>query len=233
MVEKILFIHHSTGSNLIKEGNFRKEIKKLNPNIQFWDHNYNLSKIFSLILANFTHLKGLSDNNGKITGRDFNIYVSNNSPKEYADIFSRDLGDSTLKSILSFDTIIFKNCYPTTRITSDNQLEEDKEYFKKIKDCIDKYSTKKFIYITPPPARKNTTNQQNARRAKSLITWLTSKEYNQEPTNLHIFDMFSLLSDNNGYLKKCYERPFPWDSHPNRKANETISPILARYIVEE
>lgn len=40
--KRILFIHHSTGGNLIKEGNLRDEIEKLDPAVQLWDHNYNL-----------------------------------------------------------------------------------------------------------------------------------------------------------------------------------------------
>lgn len=87
---KILFIHHSTGGNLIKEGKLRNEIKKLDSSIEFWDHNYNLFSIFTSLLANKTHLIGLTDNNGSITGTDYNIVLSNNSPKEYADIFSRN-----------------------------------------------------------------------------------------------------------------------------------------------
>lgn len=87
MPKKILFIHHSTGGNLIKEGKLRKEIEKLDPNIEFWDHSYNLYKVCPLLLASFTHHKGLSDNKGKITGKDYDVVLSNNSPKEYADIF--------------------------------------------------------------------------------------------------------------------------------------------------
>lgn len=232
MIKKILFIHHSTGGNLIKEGNLQEEIKLLDSNIQFWDHNYNLYKTFPSLLALFTHHKGLTDNKGVITGKDFNIVLSNNSPKEYSKIFSRNTNDATLKAILNFDLIAFKNCYPTTRIASNQQLEEDIHYYEQIRDSLKKYSKKQFVLLTPPPARENTTNRENAHRARNLIDWLNSKEFLHGATNLHVFDFFGSLADKDGYLRKEYERFLSWDSHPNTKANKIISPIFAEYLTK-
>lgn len=232
MHKKILFIHHSTGRNLIKEGNLRVQINKLDPRVEFWDHNYNLFPLFTSFLAHTTHLRGLSDNKGAVTGKDFNIVLSNNSPKEYAEIFSRDSNDFTLKSILGYDIIAFKNCYPTTRIKSEEQLEEDILYFKIIQENIKKYPEKQFILVTPPPERKETTSGDNARRAKKLVAWLLSKEFTQGVSNLHIFDFFGVLADENGFLKQEYTRFISRDSHPNKKANETIAPLFAKYLVK-
>ncbi|MFA6570046.1 MAG: hypothetical protein WCT77_02290 [Bacteroidota bacterium] len=230
--KRILFIHHSTGGNLIKEGNLRDEIKKLDPAVQLWDHNYNLFPIFTTLLANNTHLKGLSDAQGKVTGKDYNIVVSNNSPKEYADIFSRDPNDSTLKAILIYDVIAFKNCYPTTRIISDQQLDEDIKYYTIIRDNLKKYSEKQFLLLTPPPARRETTNIEDAKRATKLVSWLNSQDLLQGIPNIHIFDFFGLLADKDGMLKKEYQRLLPWDSHPNKKANLAVAPVIAEYIVK-
>lgn len=230
--KRIIFIHHSTGGNLIREGKLRGEIKKLDPTIEFWDHNYNLYPNFTMLIANFTHLKGLSDNNGKVTGTDYNIVISNNSPKEYADIFSRDPNDSTLKQILQYDVVAFKNCYPTTRISTDEQLEDDIKYYKVIRDNLKKYPNKQFIVFTPPPARKETTNIEQATRAKKLVDFLNSKEFVDGSKNIYIFDFYTLLADENGYLKSEYTRFLPWDSHPNKKANLTVAPIFAKYLTE-
>ena len=232
MPKKVLFIHHSTGGNLVKEGKLREEIKKLDPTIEFWDHSYNLYKVCPLLLALFTHHKGLSDNKGKITGKDYNIVLSNNSPKEYADIFSRDKNDLTLKSILKFDVIAFKNCYPTTKITSKKQLEEDIKYYQTIRDNLRKYPNRQFILVTPPPERKEATTIENAKRAKKLVGWLCSKELSKGIPSIHIFDFFSLLADSNGFLKREYTRLIPVDSHPNIKANIHVAPIFAKKLVE-
>jgi hypothetical protein len=233
MGKKILFIHHSTGGNLIREGEVREEIKKLNPNVEFWDHNYNLFPVLTSLLANHTHLRGLTDNNGNITGKDYNITLSNNSPKEYAEIFARSSDDPTLKEILSYDVIAFKNCYPTTRIASDEQLEEDMKYYKVIRNSIKKYPDKQFVLVTPPPARKETTSGENGKRAITLFNWLNSSDFQQQTPNLHVFDFFSLLADERGFLRQEYERTLPWDSHPNKKANKAVAPLFAKYLLEQ
>jgi hypothetical protein len=229
---KVLFIHHSTGGNLIKQGDLRGELKKIAPNIEFWDHSYNLFPVLPKLVALFTNYTGLSDAQGKMTGKQHDIVLSNNSPKEYAEIFARDPNDPTLKAILNYDVIAFKNCFPTTKITSDEQLEEYKTYYTKIKESVSKYPNKKFILLTPPPLRKEVTTSDNAKRAQELANWLNSDQIIKNQGNLFVFDFFQLLSDDYGYLKPEYT-PLIWiDSHPNKKANKTIAPIFAKFIVE-
>jgi len=229
---KILFIHHSTGANLIKEGELRKKIYQLNSRVEFWDHNYNLLPILSSFFARYTNYQGLTDNSGNYTGKDYNIVVSNNSPKEYAEIFSRNQNNPTLQSILSYDIIIFKNCFSTTIIKTEDQLKEDKKYYMSIRNSLIRFPTKQFILLTPPPARKEITSIQNASRAKKLTAWLQSEDFLQKTPNINIFDLFGKLSDENGFLKSRYIKLIPFDSHPNLKANQEISLILANYINE-
>lgn len=228
---KVLFIHHSTGGNLIKQGSLRKLIKKINPDMEFWDHGYNLySNPLAKFLATFTFHTGLSDDKGKMTGADYNLIISNNSPKEYAEIFSREQNDPTLQAILRYDIIAFKNCFPTTKIESEKQLNEYKEYYKIIRDQIKKYKDKKFILFTPPPLRQELTIEEDANRAKQLIYFLNSKDFQSSANNLFVFDFFSLLADEEGYLKKGYAKLLRTDSHPNQKANKEIAPIFAKFL---
>ena len=229
---RILFIHHSTGGNLIKEGNLRKELAHIDPRVELWDHNYNLFPVCTYLLAHVTHLRGLSDAKGRYTGTDYQIYLSNNSPREYAEIFSRDPKDKTLSSILSFDVIAFKNCYPTTRIKSDKQLIDNISEFTKIRDSIEKFPKNTFILVTPPPARRETTNASQALRARQMVSVLNSLMFSHGIKNLHIFDLFNFLADQDGYLKKEYCRLLPWDSHPNRLANTTVAPVFAAYLAK-
>ncbi|MEK7096728.1 MAG: hypothetical protein AAB859_00250, partial [Patescibacteria group bacterium] len=67
---KILFIHHSTGGLLLFFGKVRKLLKEKNPDIELWDHSYNLDsqKIFSYLFGRFTFKTGLSDGSGKMVG---------------------------------------------------------------------------------------------------------------------------------------------------------------------
>jgi len=229
---KILFIHHSTGGNLIRQGNLRYEIGKLNNLIELWDHSYNLYPIFPKILALFTHHKGLSDNKGRITGKDYNIVLSNNSPKEYEDIFSRNPNDPTLQAILSYDVIAFKNCFPTSHIESEQTLNKDREYYLSIRNSLKNYPTKSFVILTPPPERREVNSKDNALRAKKLSEWLNSGEFLNSTKNIKVFNLFGYLSDDNGYLKPEYCPIIPFDSHPNHRANKLIAPIFAEFIVK-
>lgn len=231
---KVLFIHHSTGGNLLYEGNLRKLLYEKKPSIELWDHGYNLYKIpiISNLLSKRTFHTGLSDKDGRMTGKDFDITISNNSPKEYAEIFSRDQKDPTLSSILSFDVIIFKNCYPTSKIRTDAQLEEDKKYYSQIRGDLKKYSKKHFIFMTQPPLRAELTTKVQAARARQLANWLKSNLFSS--TNIVVFDLFDLLADyegtNQNMLKREYCRLIPIDSHPNIAANKTIAPLFADFI---
>lgn len=229
---KILFIHHSTGANLIQEGEVRKLLKEKNSLIEFWDHNYNLNKLFPKLFSIFTNQKGLSDQNGNYIGKDFNIEISNNSPKEYVEIFSRNEDNSSLKSILQFDIIVFKNCFPTSKITSNKQFEEYKKYYESIRENLEKYPNKKFILLTSPPLRKELTSIEESKRAKEISKWLVSENFLQNSTNLVVFDFFNLLADEGGMLKKEYTKFIPFDGHPNKKANIEIAPKFVDFILE-
>ncbi len=170
---------------------------------------------------------GLSDGNGRMTGKDFNISISNNSPKEYAEIFSRDPDDFTLKNILSFETIIFKNCFPTSKIETQEKLEEYKRYYSTIMKNISKFKNR-FIVFTPPPLRSEMTKPEWADNARSLALFINkeTKKY----SNISSFDFFNLLTDkvgkNKNMLKREYCSIVPEDSHPNIRANREVGKLF-------
>lgn len=232
---KILFIHHSTGALLLRYGNIRNLLKQKAPTIELWDHAYNLSNpiFLSKIFGRITFKTGLSDGQGKLTGKDFNIVLSNNSPKEYAEIFSRSSSDNTLNQILQFDVIAFKNCFPTTKIATDARLEEIKLYYSQIFESVKKFRNKTFIILTPPPLRSELTKPEWAQRARSLANWLCLRN---NVDNIKVFDFLDLLAEKEGKyintLKRDYCRIIPLDSHPNKKANIDIGEKFADFLIE-
>lgn len=231
--KRILFIHHSTGGLLLFFGKIRELLKESKPNIELWDHSYNLDspKILSYLFGLFTFKTGLSNENGKMTGRDFNIIISNNSPKEYAEIFSRNSGDFTLKNILAFDVIIFKNCFPTSKIETNEKLEEYKKYYSQTMKSISNYKNK-FIIFTQPPLRREMTKPEWANNARSLADFINRevKKY----LNTTSFDFFNLLADNQGnnanMLKREYCSIIPFDSHPNIKGNRDVGRVFVAFL---
>lgn len=225
---RVLFIHHSTGGLLLRFGKVRQLLREKAPNIELWDHGYNLSGIFGPL----TFRTGLSDGNGKMIGKDFNINISNNSPKEYLEIFSRKPTDFTLKNILKFDIVIFKNCFPTTKIETKKKLEDYKGYYLKIMKGISVYKNK-FIIFTPPPLRAEMTNREWAENARGLSNYINdeAKKYK----NITAFDFFDLLSDKTGVNKNMLKRKYcnffiPIDSHPNIRANKEMGKKLSDFL---
>src|SRR5215210_4265135 len=96
---RIIFLHHSTGRNLIRQGGVRDIVARRNErdgtSYEFWDHDYN--KV------------GLTGPTGEKTGISFDIPDDNTDPDGLEELFSQpvhDAGDNALSQLLSFDDII-------------------------------------------------------------------------------------------------------------------------------
>ena len=214
---------------MLRFGRLRKLLREKALNIELWDHGYNLYKFkpLSWLLGPFTFRTGLSDGNGRMTGKDFDIVVSNNSPKEYSEIFSRSPENHTLKNILTFDVVVFKNCFPTTKIETKEKLEKYKNYYKNIIENISKYPNK-FIVFTPPSLRREMTTPEWASNARELSEWLIR----QETKNVKIFNFFDLLADKNtNTLRRDYCNLLFFDSHPNIKANRDLGKEFVKFLI--
>lgn len=234
MTKRLLFIHHSTGGNLIRQGNLRELLYKKTINLEFWDHGYNLYKTLPLALfklvSTITYHTGLSDAHGNLTGIDYDINIRNNSPLDYEQIFCADPTSSkTLKAILAFNIVAFKNCFPTTKITSEQLLQDYKQSYINMNKSFSNYPDKLFIPFTPPPLRKDMTNSEYAKRAQAFAHWLTTEW--KKPNNVKVFDFYNILADENGYLKEEYTPLIPIDSHPNKTANIKAANELVNFLL--
>lgn len=236
-IVKALFIHHSTGANLINEGDLRKLLQKKAPHIEFWDHGYsNRFNLINRLLSTFyPHIAGLSDLNGNQTEEDYNIQIKNSDPQGYEDLFVQNPNDpqSALHKVLAYDVIIFKTCFPISKIETIEKLEKYKRNYLTIRQVIDRYHQKLFILFTPPPLRPEMTKPEYAKRSRKFADWLKSEEYIGERDNLAIFDFFDLLADKSNKLKRGYCKFLPFDSHPNKQANEEITPFFVDLIVKQ
>lgn len=237
---KLLFIHHSTGANLILQGDLRALLKSRIPTLELWGHSYNLLPWWQLTAHIFPYHTGLSDQNGKLTGTDYKIEITNTDPQGYADLFSEEIHsppDNALSKIVAnFDIIMFKSCFPVTKIETEEKLKHYQDCYLKIRDTIDKLSNKKFILLTAPPLRKEMTKSEWAARARRYANWMKSNEYLEERKNMFVFDFFDALakgdsqSDNFNMLRRDYCSIIPIDSHPNQMANQQVARKLADFI---
>lgn len=217
-VVQIIFMHHSTGAGVMNDGGVREAFTELG--YAFWDHDYNEY--------------GLSDASGERVGYSWNVPDDNTNPDGWYAIFNQTVTSppsNTLSHMLEFDVIIFKSCFPASAIYDDSMLETYKRYYLSIREVIDRYPEKIFILWTTPPLVPNETTADQAARARHWAEYLTSDEYLAEHPNIFVFDFFTLMADEAGFLREEF-RSGEWDSHPNWVGNRIAGPLLVQFVDE-
>lgn len=215
-VPRIIFMHHSTGQGVIWGGDVREDFVALG--YAFWDHGYNE--------------EGLIDPQGAYLGVNWDVPGDNTDPDGWHAIFQQPVTDppaNTFSHMLQYDVIIFKSCFPSSHITGEGMLEQYKRYFLDMRAVMDQHPDKLFIPFTTPPLVPNETDAESAARAQRWAAYLTSDEYLSGHPNIVVFDFFTLLADENGYLRAEY-RSDEWDSHPNDIANRVAGPELVAFV---
>jgi hypothetical protein len=213
---QIIFMHHSTGQGLIWQGGVREALTSLG--YAFWDHGYNE--------------EGLVDSAGNYLGTNWDVPGDNTDPDGWHAIFNQPVTSppsNTFSRMLEYDVIVFKSCFPSSDIVSEEQFETYRSYFLDMRDVMDQHPDKLFVPFTTPPLVPNETAPEHAARARRWAEYLTSPEYLDGHPNIFVFDFFSLLADEDGYLRAEY-RGDEWDSHPNELANSTVGPIFVDFL---
>jgi hypothetical protein len=223
----IFFLHHSTGRNLINEGDMRGVLEDYNQdfgvNLEFWDHDYNYI--------------GLRDEGGDLLGYDYDIPGDNTDPDGLHYLWTT--GNAARDSLIhNHDVIAFKSCYPASAIGSDTELETRKAWYREMRAVFDQHPDKVFVVVSQPPLHRLNTNTAEADRARAFANWLMSDEYLAGHANVVGFDLFDRLAEpaSDGYstrnrLRYEYERSHTSsDSHPNELANQTVGPVFMGYL---
>lgn len=220
MTKRLLFIHRSCGTNLLRQGNVRK---LLDLDIQLDDYNQNIDK--------------LTDSYGNRSFFRIEFAGRDTTPKAYALFFNEaNEGHTQLQYILNaYDGIIIKSCYPNNAIADEQALTELKECYTAIAAFFASHPDKTLGIVTTPPLVSSKTNPQEAANARLLAEWLKNTEFGG---NVRVFDFYGRLADaNTNTLRKEYRRLWTKlgipDSHPNRKANRGIALEFARWLNKE
>jgi hypothetical protein len=221
----LIFLHHSVGRSLIKQGNVRKLLTQ--KGYRFWDHDYNFL--------------GLTRPDGTRTRTSYGIPAGggggDTDPDGLAVLFAQPVHnppDNAFSRLMQHDVLMFKSCFTSSSIASDEELELQKNAYLEIRDVIDRHPDKVFIFLTAPPLHPQATTPEEATRARALANWLTSDAFLAGRSNMFVFDFFDLLADpTTNVLRADYQRDTgDTDSHPNATANRTIGPLLARFVDE-
>ena len=235
--QKILFIHHSTGGNVYRQGN-----------VAAWMTNYNT-----------THSKDY-----QLTERAYpdSPYPWENYPYDYWNLWvnpastcnSSNANIECINSLVQkYNVIIFKHCFPGAGIGADQAtstvssnvktLGNYKLQYRALRAMMDGYPSNKFIVWTLAPLHRNATSAAEAARAKQFVdwvknTWLT--EDGKSHPNIYIFDFWGIVAETNptptsgqvNCLKYAYEGDHNGsDSHPNLTANQVAGPLFGQCII--
>lgn len=214
---RMVFLHHSVGQGILDEGGLRDSLLAL-----------------GIVVKGATY--------GDEIGQDTDICHWSSkfkndidrilSFKAHPDMYYTD---STIN-----DIVMFKSCFPNSDIESDGiepgdpgssvrSMANFKASLLSLRATMVAKPDQLFIYVTAPPLVPKGSSSEAASRAIKFNRWVTEEflpgyRKESESDNLRIFDLFQLLSDEQGFLKTEYRKaPETDDSHPNKKANREVA----------
>ncbi len=234
-MKKILFLHHSTGYNIwlgntnkyiakiTGKGDVKKCIDKHNSKNRT---NYQISELF------FPKSAPYGWNNYPFDY--FNIWVKNAGEKPY-------LEEPTLEILTKeFDIIIFKHCFPVSRIQEDTgmpdinsdikKLENYKLQYNALKEKMHEFPENKFIVWTPAVHTKANLTEDEAKRTLKFYHWLID-EWDEKGDNIYIWDFYKYETSGGLYLAEMNSKG-PENSHPNKEFSARVAPLFCKFIID-
>lgn len=230
----IIFLHHSTGSNIWEGGvsNFAKKFG-YEADVLEWFNNYNKE----------------NNTNYLITESDFpkrTPYGWNNYPYDYYNIWVKNAGEQpfmeepTLEILTKkYNVIVFKHCYPVSAIHPDSttpDINSDKKtlgnyklQYEALKKKLNEFSDTKFILWTPTALAVKATNPEEGQRANEFADWVINV-WDSKGDNIFLWDFRSLQVEGGYFFKTSYAES-EVNSHPNKKFAEMVAPYFSNRIV--
>ncbi len=234
-MQKIIFLHHSTGRS-IWVGNTNRFIYKLTQkgDVQRIFDDYNRINKTDYIISNQIFPKN-------------EPYGWNNYPYDYYNIWVKNAGNAAYKGeptlemlTKEYNVIIFKHCFPVGKIlpdsgnpdidSSDKRIENYKLQYNALKEKMHQFPDNKFIVWTPPASVQLRITEEEAERTNNFYKWMTG-EWDEQGDNIFIWDFYSYETEGGRFLpeRNAFARD---NSHPGRKFSGLIAPIFSKYIID-
>ncbi len=214
--KRMVFLHHSVGLGILQEGGLRDSLMEAGVYVRSATYGDEIGQATDIR----DWLPKFRNDMNRILGF-----------KSHTDIY---YDDGTTN-----DIVMFKPCFPNSDIVSDGSQPGDpfghertmanyKAVFAQLRVEISRNPEKLFIYMTAPPLVPDSTTAENARRAKRFNEWVVNEYLPMYADktgldNLAVFDLFSFLTDEDGYLKAEYRKEKQGDSHPNEAASRAVA----------
>ncbi len=234
-MQKILFLHHSTGAG-IWIGNTNKYVYKLTKNgdVKKFFRDYNKKNKTNYHISDLIFPKKEPYGWKNYPYDYYNIWVKNAGEKPYNE-------EPTLEILTSeYDVIIFKHCYPVSRIQEDKgnpdinseekRLENYKLQYNALKDKMHQFPQTRFIVWTPAAMVKSAIREDEAKRSYEFYRWVVD-EWDETNDNIFLWDFYNYETEGGIYLsgKNAYSTD---NSHPGRDFSGRVSPLFGKYIVD-
>lgn len=235
---KIIFLHHSTGEEIINGGTKPKRfigrfIKKKS-SVSKWVEKYNKT--------NKTNYRFYEQFFPKRES-----YGWHNYPYDYYNIWVKHAGvqpymnQPTLEVLTKqYNLIIFKHCFPVCDLKEDKNLPDInssektlgnyKLQYLALKQKLHEFPNTKFLIWTGAAQVESNTTKDQALKSKEFFIWV-KKEWDTLDDNIYIWDFYELETEGGLYLKPEFARN-PYDSHPNQSFAKRAVPQFCKRIIE-
>jgi hypothetical protein len=232
---KIVFLHHSTGSS-VWVGKTNKYIYRLTKqgDVQKYLARYNSRNKTNYNINEFSFPKKTP-------------YGWNNYPYDYYNIWVKNAGNQpymeepTLEILTKeYDVIIFKHCFPGTRIAEDTgkpdidsdekRIENYKLQYNALKNKMHEFPNNKFIVWTPAACVKNKITPEEAKRAQTFYNWMVN-EWDEKGDNIFIWDFYKFETEGELYLSDKNALS-PDNCHPGKEFSARVAPLFGQHIID-
>jgi hypothetical protein len=234
-MKKIIFLHHSTGHS-IWVGKTNKYVYKVTGkgDVQKFFDDYNKKNKTEYVINELSFPKSVP-------------YGWNNYPYDYYNIWVKNAGENpymeepTLEILTKeYDVIIFKHCYPVSRINEDTgtpdidsdvkSIENYKLQYDALKGKMHEFPGNKFIVWTPAVNTKTGMTEDEAQRTWQFHEWMVN-EWDEKGDNIYIWDFYKYETEGGLYLtdQNAYG---PGNSHPGTEFSGQIAPLFGKFVVD-
>ncbi len=234
-MKKIIFLHHSTGQS-IWVGKTNRYVYKLTGkgDVQRFFINYNKTN------------KTDYEINERIFPKS-TPYGWNNYPYDYYNIWVKNGGETpymnepTLEILTKqYDVIVFKHCFPVSRISKDTgtpdidsdvkSIENYKLQYNALKSKMLEFPDNKFIVWTPAVNTQAGMTEEEALRTRQFHDWVVD-EWDEKGDNIHVWDFYKYETEGGLYLTEVSAFNAN-NSHPNRQFATRVAPLFSKFIID-
>ncbi len=223
--ERIIFLHHSTGNIIYKDGN-----------VPGWIADYNTTQNSAYVVQD-RYYPNTPYPWANYPYDYWNLWVNGSCRADTPNIHCLD------QLAADYQVVIFKNCFPVSDIGADTgspditssrkSLENYTLQYSAVRDKLQEYPDTLFIFWTGAPLHRLATTPEKAARARRFADWVKNEmTAGGSYPNIRVFDYFDLTAGTDNMLRYDYEKSHTGsDSHPNGQAAADVGPVFARFII--